>query len=105
LRNVLYSGFNEGNQQHRLNGFDYGLDNWLYGANGDSGGSISSSRPGTKKQPEVGIGGRDFRFRPTDGVFQAQPGETQFGRHRDDWGNWFGNNNSIWLWHYYLPEH
>jgi len=52
----------------------------------------------------VNISGRDFRFRPGDGAFEAQAGQTQFGRHRDDWGNWFGNNNATWLWHYFLPE-
>ena len=35
---VLFTGFHEGNQQHRMNGFEYGLDNWVYCANGDSGG-------------------------------------------------------------------
>jgi len=106
LRKVLYTGFNEGNQQHRLNGFDYGLDNWLYGANGDSGGSIRPREgEGSGLASPVDISGRDFRFRPGDGSFEAEAGETQFGRHRDDWGNWFGNNNSTWLWHYFLPEH
>ncbi len=124
-REVLFSGFGEGNQQHRLNGFDYGLDNWLYGANGDSGGAIRdvgrTSAPTHRnardtRQPirsleqrelpkPVDISGRDFRFRPQDGSFETQAGGTQFGRHRDDWGNWFGNNNSAWLWHYFLPEH
>src|SRR5205085_6025386 len=40
VRKPLFTGFAEGNQQHRVNGFDYGLDNWLYGANGDSSGMI-----------------------------------------------------------------
>ena len=137
-RVTLFTGFGEGNQQHRVNGFDYGLDNWLYGANGDSGGTIRpvhtlAERFGVRqssgaldfgdahpnrevaargKAPEdwrtpkpVNISGRDFRFRPADGSFEAQAGEAQFGRHRDDWGNWFGNNNATWLWHYFLPEH
>src|SRR5207237_811674 len=77
--------------------------------------SQSSSEPTSAKPtvPEDGraphsslvdISGRDFRFRPGDGAFETQAGEAQFGRHRDDWGNWFGNNNSVWLWHYFLPE-
>ena len=41
----------------------------------------------------VDISGRDFRFRPDDGEFEAESGQTQYGRHRDDWGHWFGNNN------------
>jgi putative membrane-bound dehydrogenase-like protein len=108
VKKVLFTGFREGNQQHRVNGFDYGLDNWLYGANGDSGGEIRAvgtvgEAPPKQTQP-VNIGGRDFRFRPDTGAFETQAGEAQYGRHRDDWGNWFGNNNSIWLWHYFLPE-
>ncbi|HYV29838.1 MAG TPA: PVC-type heme-binding CxxCH protein, partial [Candidatus Binatia bacterium] len=100
------------NQQHRLNGFEYGLDNWVYGANGDSGGNIQN--PGRTSSPfaalnhrtgAVNLSGRDFRFRPDTGEFEAVAGQTQYGRHRDDWGNWFGNNNPTWLWHYYLPEH
>ncbi len=100
VRKVLFTGFREGNQQHRLNGFEYGLDNWLYGANGDSGGQIRSEITGKS----VSISGRDFRFRPGDGSFETQAGGTQYGRHKDDWGNWFGNNNSTWVWHYFLPE-
>jgi hypothetical protein len=52
----------------------------------------------------VNISGRDFRFRPDDGTFETVGGHTQFGRRRDDWGNWFGNANPIWLWHFWLPE-
>ncbi len=97
---VLFTGFVPGNQQHRLNGFDLGLDGWIYGANGDSGGSIRV--PGSDKP--VSIRGRDFRFDPDARAFEAETGQTQFGRRRDDWGHWFGNNNSAWAWHYVLSE-
>ena len=97
---VWFTGFREGNQQHRVNGLSYGLDNWLYGANGDSDGVIRSLGGGL----DVNIAGRDFRFNPRDRAFEAIEGRTQFGRHRDDWGNWFGNNNPNWLWHYWFPE-
>jgi len=100
VRKVLFTGFREGNQQHRANGFVYGLDGWIYGANGDSGGKIKSLLTGK----EVDINRRDFRFKPDTGEFETQAGQTQFGRYRDDWGNWFGNNNPNWLWHYYIPE-
>lgn len=98
---VLFTGFGEGNQQHRMNGFEYGLDNWVYAANGDSGGVITS--PG--KKLSVNIRGRDFRFHPDTLAFDTQAGQTQFGRRRDDWGNWFGNNNPSLGWHYPFPEH
>jgi putative membrane-bound dehydrogenase-like protein len=100
VRKLLFSGFREGNQQHRINGFTYGLDNWLYGANGDSGGVVLIATTGKS----VDIRGRDIRIHPDDGRLELVPGQTQFGRYRDDWGNWFGNNNPNWLWHYYLPD-
>jgi putative membrane-bound dehydrogenase-like protein len=93
-KRVLFTGFKPGNQQHRLNGFEWGLDGWVYGANGDSGGVING----------VNISGRDFRFRPDTGEFEAESGQTQYGRRRDDWGNWFGNNNPVWLWHYTISD-
>jgi putative membrane-bound dehydrogenase-like protein len=101
VRQVLFAGFTEGNQQHRLNGFELGLDGWVYGANGDSGGRIRSLKTGT----QTPINGRDFRFRPDSGEFEAESGQTQYGRHRDDWGHWFGNNNPNWGWHYVLADH
>jgi putative heme-binding domain-containing protein len=52
----------------------------------------------------VDLSGRDFRFRPDTGEFEAIEGQTQFGRRRDDWGHWFGNNNPTWGWHYWLPD-
>ena len=100
LREVLFTGFTEGNQQHRINGFDLGLDGWIYGANGDSGGNVRSVKTGKV----VNIQGRDFRFRPDDGAFETESGQTQYGRHRDDWGNWFGNNNPNWGWHVVLSD-
>ncbi len=114
VRIPLLTGFTEGNQQHRLNGFDYGLDNWVHGANGDSGGNIRLAgtvpgaglgAPSRPTDLEVNLRGFDFRFRPDEGLFETVSGQTQYGRHRDDWGNWFGNNNPTWLWHVILPEH
>jgi putative membrane-bound dehydrogenase-like protein len=109
LRRVLFTGLTAGNQQHRANGFEWGLDGWVYGANGESGGTIKAVETALggkpKEQAGVAISGRDFRFRPDTGEFEAESGATQFGRRRDDWGNWFGNNNSIWLWHYTIADH
>jgi putative membrane-bound dehydrogenase-like protein len=98
---VLYSGFTEGNQQHRVNSLVYGLDNWIYCANGDSGGRVKSHKTGKV----VNISGRDFRIKPDTGEIDLQTGQTQYGRSRDDWGNWFGGNNSNPMWHYVLDDH
>lgn len=100
-RETLYRGFGEGNQQHRVNGLRWGLDGWLYVGNGDSGGEIESLK--TKKR--IAIGGRDLRIRPDTGEMEAQSGNTQYGRECDDWGNWFGGNNSEPMWHYTLDDH
>ncbi|HSH17246.1 MAG TPA: PVC-type heme-binding CxxCH protein [Verrucomicrobiae bacterium] len=101
LRRVLFTGFNPGNQQHRINGFQLGLDGWIYAANGDSGGRVKS----VATEKVMDIRGRDIRFRPDTGEMETVSASTQYGRRRDDWGNWFGNNNPTWLWHVTLPEH
>ena len=119
LRKTLFAGFVAGNQQHRANGFEYGLDNWLYGANGDSGGEVyavsaliaaarakSSLSDGQSAGAKrlLNLRGHDFRVQPDEGRIETVAGQTQYGRHRNDWGDWFGNNNPTWLWHYYLSE-
>jgi putative membrane-bound dehydrogenase-like protein len=111
-RQVLLTGFKEGNQQHRVNGLTWGLDGWVYGANGDSGGTIkplagfalANAVPNAKPQAAINISGRDFRFKPDTGEFEPVTGQTQFGRCRDDWGNWFGGNNANPLWHLVLED-
>ncbi len=97
----LLTGFFTDNYQARVNGLSYGLDNWVYGANGLLGGVIH----GMSNGKEVDIRGRDFRVLPDAGVFEPVAGLTQQGRVRDDWGNWFGCDNSNPLWNYPLPDH
>jgi putative membrane-bound dehydrogenase-like protein len=98
---VLYTGFVRGNPQHRVNTLAWGLDNWIYVANGDSGGTIKSLKTGKT----ISISGRDLRIRPDTGELETVTGQTQYGRSRDDWGNWFGGNNSNPMWHYVLDDH
>src|SRR6202007_1478512 len=69
--------------------------------NGDSGGVIKSIKTGKS----VDIRGRDFRLKPDTGELEAQTGQSQFGRCRDDWGNWFGCNNSNPMYHFVLDDH
>lgn len=101
VKKPLFRGFGEGNQQHRVNGLRWGYDGWLYVGNGDSGGRIKSLLTGE----EFNISGRDLRINPDTGAMEAQSGQTQFGRNRDDFGNWFGGNNSNPIWHYVLDDH
>ncbi len=98
-RESWFSGFTAGNPQHLVNGFCWGLDGWLYGANGDSGGDVVVVKTGEK----IKLGTNDFRFHPVTGKFELEAGRSQYGKWRDDFGNWFGNNNSTIGWHYFLP--
>ena len=99
-KRVLFRGFKEGNQQHRVNGFVWGLDNWLHLANGDSGGTVESVMTGEK----VELGSFDLKINPDTGEMKLTSGRTQYGRVRNDFGNWFGNNNSKPLWQFVLPK-
>ncbi len=101
-REILYEGLTEGNPQLRANGLRWGLDNWLYCANGlSSVGTVRSTRNGETAE----IRNRDFRILPDTGALDPQTGSSQFGRNRDDWGNWFGVMNANPLYHYALPDH
>ncbi|MBH57199.1 MAG: dehydrogenase [Planctomycetaceae bacterium] len=101
VRTVLFDGFAEGNQQHRVNGLRWGLDNWIYLANGDSDGTVHS----IKTDHHINIAGRDLKIRPDSGEMIALSGETQHGRNRDDWGNWWGANNSNPMFQFVLTDH
>lgn len=97
---TFFTGFKQGNPQHLVNGFVWGLDGWLYGGNGDSGGTVTEVRSGKT----FDLSGRDFCFNPVSGEFQLQSGRAQYGRWRDDYGNWFANNNSSIGWHYLYDD-
>ncbi len=95
-RVTLYTGFKEGNAQLRVNGLRWGLDGWLYCANGWSGGIARSERTGQS----VNLSGHDFRIKPDQGLIELQSGMSEFGRDCDDDGNWFGCDNSNPLFHF-----
>lgn len=92
---VLFSGFATHNGQARVNSLRWGLDNWLYGSGGLFGGSISN-----QQGEVVDVSGRDFRIRPDQGLIEPVTGRSQQGRARDDFGNWFGCDNSNLIYHY-----
>lgn len=97
----LFSGFGTHNYQARVNSLEYGLDGWVHGSCGLFGGTISSFAGGEPVQ----LGDRDFRIKPDTGELTPATGRTQQGRVRDDWGNWFGCDNSSLGWHYPLADH
>jgi putative membrane-bound dehydrogenase-like protein len=93
-RRVILTGFGKGNQQLRVNGLMWGLDNWVYGANGRSDGEVRG----------LSLRGHDFRFRPATGEFETLAGRSQFGLARDEWGNRFLSWNTIAVRHEVIPE-
>jgi len=105
-REVLFQGLNEGNQQLRANGLRWGLDNWVYCANG--GHHVNYGKDTRVESIKTGlkfdVGSRDFRFQPDTGAMELESGPTQFGRNRDPWGHWFGTQNANPLWHYVLAD-
>jgi putative membrane-bound dehydrogenase-like protein len=105
VRRSLYTGFGEGNQQHRVNHPRWGLDNWVYLANGDGGaGAHGVIQSVQKPDIRLDIRGRDLRIRPDEGLLDTVTGQSQFGRNRDDWGNWFGCNNADPGWFYAVDD-
>ena len=102
LRRVVLTGFGEGNQQLRVNGLNWGLDNWVYGANGRSDGALR--RPSDPADKAVSLRRRDFRFRPATGEVEAVAGFSQFGLPRDDWGNRFPSWNTVPIRHVVIEE-
>lgn len=96
-----FSGFATHNYQARVNSLEYGLDGWVYGSCGLFGGEITSFAGGKP----LSLGRRDFRINPDTGAVEPVAGNTQQGRARNDWGNWFGCTNSNLLQHYPLTDH
>jgi putative membrane-bound dehydrogenase-like protein len=112
-RQVVLTGFNEGNTQLRVNGLYRGLDNRIYAANGRSGGEVHS--PGDPPGRTVSIGMRDLRFdfsvaerpgalQPKTSALEAIAGFSQFGLAHDDWGNRFPSWNTIPIRHVVLEQ-
>ncbi|MEX2140266.1 MAG: PVC-type heme-binding CxxCH protein [Pirellulales bacterium] len=99
-RETLFTGFKEGNPQLRVNGLQWGLDGWVYCANGWSGGEARSAKTGKV----VDLKRLDFRIQPDTGELELLSGITEFGRNRDDWGNWFGCDNTHVAWHFVLED-
>jgi len=106
IRKVVFTGFKQGNQQLRVNGLHWGLDNWVHGSNGShhSGYAKDTKITSPISNKTIPLGSFDFRMQPDDGLMKPLSGPSQFGRTRDDWGNSFGVQNSHPIWHYVLEQ-
>ena len=84
-KEVIWSGFKPGNHQLRVNSLYWGLDNWIYGANGRSGGI--AKRAGS--DVGVSINFHDLRFDHELSTIEPVSGYSQYGLAQDNWGNRF----------------
>lgn len=100
---TLLEGFATHNPHARVNSLRWNIDGWLYGSCGLFGGSIQvfADEPEPREIGErYELGGRDFRWKPDTGEFEAVTGSTQQGRARDDFQRWYGCDNSTLIRHY-----
>ncbi|MBX2921682.1 MAG: c-type cytochrome [Chitinophagaceae bacterium] len=107
IMDTVLTGFALTNPQHNLNNPVYGLDNWVYAAHegvvksrdyvkefGDEGTEIYyPSKPDAVRLPQ-NASGRSVRFRPDRLWLEELASRCQFGHTFDQWGHWFGSNNS-----------
>lgn len=98
-RKVLLTGVGHANPQHRASGFEWGLDGKVYFGSGDT------DTLGTPGSEPIAVHGADLRWDPDTGDLERLPGSTQFVRSRDRWGRWFGNTNSVPLFHYPIDRY
>mgnify|MGYP003433540101 FL=1 len=107
IMDTLLTGFALTNPQHNLNNPMYGIDNWIYAAHegtvksrdyveefGDEGTEIYyPAKPDAVRLPK-NANGLSVRFRPDQYQLEALASRCQFGHAFDQWGHWFGCNNS-----------
>lgn len=90
-RQTIMSGFSAGNLQHNYNGLTYGLDNWIYAANGGN-----SGHPYFVEDSSLNLNlrGDDFRFRLEPAQLE-RVGESSGGFELafDQWGRMYETHN------------
>lgn len=91
VRERLFSGFGLYDLWSRINNPRWGIDNWIYAANGiNSGGTIH----GPRLPAPVRIPATSFRFRPDGSALEPTSGSSSgFGLAIDDWGDRFMVSN------------
>ncbi len=86
VREKLFTGFGITTLERSINNPRWGLDNWIYVAGGNAGGTIT----GPHLKMPVQIGTTDFRFRADGSAIEPVTGRNQtFGLTMNDWGDRF----------------
>ena len=97
----VYSDFDYRSDEGIANNLIWGLDHKIYGAG--AGNRAHVRRTDKPDARAVSVSGRDFRFDPVSGQFEAISGTEQFGNTFDDWNNRFICSNSNPAVHVVLP--
>jgi len=100
LREVVFKGLAVENPQHNINGLTYGLDNWIYAANGGNGGKVVWP----DGSGELAIRTDDFRF-DLRGKKLERAGHSTGGFEItfDTYGRMFGTHNLEPMSHLVFP--
>ncbi len=89
---TLMSGFATGNLQHNFNGLTYGLDNWIYAANGGNSGKPYWWGDTTTR---IDIRGQDIRFNLETKVMEkAGRSSGGFSLGMNEWGHLYETHNT-----------
>lgn len=103
LKEVLFTGFFNKNEEAQISNLRFGVDNWIYANNNGQAGEVSYTRmPGA---PKLLMQGSDFRFRLDRNQFELTTGRGQFGLAIDDWGHRFFTQNSLHIQQVVIPGH
>lgn len=99
---TLMGGFSTGNLQHNYNGLVYGLDGWIYAANGGNSGAPYWWPDSINKLP---LRGQDIRFH-IDQKKLERLGESSggFGLTMDHYGHFFETHNTDHIQHLVFPD-
>lgn len=103
VREVLFTGFYQGNPEAQITNPRLGPDNWIIFSNTGNAGRITS--PKWPQHPAIEVRGADFRFHPVRNIAQPASGATQYGSTFDDWGNRFISQNTTHVRHVVVPMH
>ena len=99
---TLMGGFSTGNLQHNFNGLTYGLDNWIYAANGGNDGSPYWWNDTTTR---MDLRGQDFRFNLESKIMERL-GKSSGGFEitMDEYGRVFETHNLEHISHLVFPD-
>lgn len=99
---TLMGGFSMGNLQHNFNALTYGIDNWIYAANGGNDGSPYWWGDSTNK---LDLRGQDFRFNlETHQLERLGESSGGFGLAMDEYGRFFETHNLTHISHLVFPD-